>query len=484
MPSPPQSATTALPVYQLCPAAKAPNDRWVVERAIWGADANVSLHVLEAEVLRPSTPDGANVVSLLAFIADDSDPRHKVRLPHWNQLVMTGAPVWYNTLIDRLSCQWGASDTEPTKVRAVWFREKGHILGMLLQCGIPEPSIAQKPDGFAITLSTSSGRSEHLRLCPNKYNSKRFNVVLCTTHQFPNPKINRLDLVEWLEYHRLLGVDHVFFRDRTKVRSGHRIVNEGFHNISLQPYVRDGFVSYIPGPYHPPADWGSVYSDQPYTNIACYMRLRHAADWIATVDLDEMIDVQRPPTSPGAPSTPIYLPEYLSALPIQVEEVALMHCRLMTLDAGGNWLPHGRTPANKRRLILPSGTMRNCREDIPAGKSIGRTSAIGFSHVHYLHAGIGHPNSKEPPCAWRWGADASPKNPPPSCQHNADYPAKLLKSEHFQSYGVYDPYVGVNHGGGKWLNFRGYRGNATPAFINATLVKALEDRLAKVLPQK
>lgn len=51
-------ATSTPYVYQLCPAAKAPADRWVVERALWGADAQVSLHILEAEVLRPQVRCG------------------------------------------------------------------------------------------------------------------------------------------------------------------------------------------------------------------------------------------------------------------------------------------------------------------------------------------------------------------------------------------------------------------------------------------
>mmetsp|Transcript_18470 Transcript_18470/g.54768 ORF Transcript_18470/g.54768 Transcript_18470/m.54768 type:complete len:563 (+) Transcript_18470:45-1733(+) len=466
-------------VFQLCPAVPAPGDRWVVERGVWGAANKASLHVLEAEILRPAGHGGVAVVSLLTFIADDADEQHhKVRLPHWNPLVMTAPDAWYDALIDRLNCDWGSTYVA-TKIRAVWFREKGHRLGLLLQCAVPAAVVT--PGGFAVTLATPEGRSKNLRMCPNKYNAKRFNVVLCTTHQFPSPKIGRRDLVEWLEYHRAAGVDHVFFRDRINVRHGHRLVIDGFHNRSLQPYVEAGFVTYIPGPYHPPADWGSVYSDQLYTNTACYMRLRHAAEWIATVDLDEMIEVQQPSRVPGAAVLPAYLPSYLAALPASVEEVALMHCRLMTLGPKGEWVPHGRVPANKRRLVLPQGTMRNCREDIPAGKSIGRVRAIGFSHVHYLHAAVGHPTPNQPPCAWQWPANATISDvPPPSCVHNADYPARLLGSPHFKSYAVYDPFVGVNHGGGKWLNFRGFKGNATPAFINETLRVALYNTLRKV----
>ena len=102
------------------------------------------------------------------------------------------------------------------------------------------------------------------------------------------------------------------------------------------------------------------------------MRLRHAATWIGTVDLDEAIEIQQ--QQPDGTVTPQYLPEYLAALPATVQEVALMHCRLMTIpnrvpggppvpakhekiDGVDTWEPHGRNNKNDNRLILPSGTM-------------------------------------------------------------------------------------------------------------------------------
>ena len=148
-----------------------------------------------------------DVISLLAFIADDSDPKHKVQLPHWNPMVMTATREWYDAKIDVLWCEWPGTDggddsssTTKTKVRAVWFREKGHNLGLLIQCAVPRVDITRQASGFPVTLTTDRGRSEGVRMCPNKYSTRRWNVVLCTTHQFPNPKIGKRDLVEWLEY--------------------------------------------------------------------------------------------------------------------------------------------------------------------------------------------------------------------------------------------------------------------------------------------
>eukprot|EP00041_Stephanoeca_diplocostata_P021589 m.504461 g.504461 ORF g.504461 m.504461 type:complete len:75 (+) comp21860_c0_seq8:2673-2897(+) len=47
--------------------------------------------------------------------------------------------------------------------------------------------------------------------------------------------------------------------------------------------------------------------------------------------------------------------------------------------------------------------------------------------------------------------------------------------------GLYDHAVGVNHGGGKWLNFRGYHGNATDAFVNTSLNALLDSAITRRL---
>ena len=168
-----------------------------------------------------------------------------------------------------------------------------------------------------------------LSMCPNKYNRKMYKMALCTTSQFGN-RVQHQDVIEWLEYHRLIGVEHVFWRDRTN--HGRNAKGSGPNNATLRPYIDEGFVSYNPGPYHPPFDWGSVYSDQLYTNAACYMRLRHAVEWIATVDMDELIEVQheggvgieaknKGPIDAVRPAEPWHLREMLDSLPGTINEV-------------------------------------------------------------------------------------------------------------------------------------------------------------------
>lgn len=127
-------------------------------------------------------------------------------------------------------------------MRAVWFDERGHVLGLMLQCAVPPTSTALRDpaSGFSVVIKGTSGSGEALNMCTNKYNKPMWKMVLCTTSQFPNPKIGKEHVTEWLEYHRLQGVEHVFFRDRTKVYYSHGIYEGGWHNATLQPYVDDG----------------------------------------------------------------------------------------------------------------------------------------------------------------------------------------------------------------------------------------------------
>lgn len=164
------------------------------------------------------------------------------------------------------------------------------------------------------------------------------------------------------------------------------------------------------------------YSDQLYTNAACYMRLRHAVEWIGTVDMDELIEIQHEggvgipakelgPATKARAAKPWYLPEMLDSMPSNINEVALMHCRLMTLrdadEPTGKWKQFdwsGVGRVRNRRLVSSSRgpMMRNCRQDVPAGKSIGRASKVAFSHIHFLFPD-GLTDSKHP-CSWLWPA--------------------------------------------------------------------------------
>lgn len=86
-----------------------------------------------------------------------------------------------------------------------------------------------------------------------------------------------LDLREWLEFHRLAGIDHVYLYDDGSTDDSREIV---------RPYVSDGFVTYIP--------WSRFSSDPncnmqrlTYAHAICTFGERWR--WMAFIDLDEYL---------------------------------------------------------------------------------------------------------------------------------------------------------------------------------------------------
>ena len=63
---------------------------------------------------------------------------------------------------------------------------------------------------------------------------------------------------------------------------------------------------------------------------------------------------------------------------------------------------------------------RNCRFDIPAGKSLGRVADTSFSHVHFLYPSEHPALSQHPHCAWRWYNGTTPT----SCVISGNYPVR------------------------------------------------------------
>jgi hypothetical protein len=89
-------------------------------------------------------------------------------------------------------------------------------------------------------------------------------IVACLKNEAPN-------IVEWLEFHKLVGAEHFYLYD-----------NESTDNTKevLQPYVDAGEVSLF-------------YTDMDNCQFACYFNACHAfmdqSKWMAFIDLDEFL---------------------------------------------------------------------------------------------------------------------------------------------------------------------------------------------------
>ena len=518
-------------------------------------DTNTTLHLLEVEIL----PSGSHrhIISMLAVISNNTLKREKKQNGKKSFLWELWPPKVTAATVTGLRCVAGASSSDITRVRSLHFvhrvRVRGsrgvtrrpRFLGMLLQCELGPsaakwvnpgyPAMAHVKFSLEFQRANVDDDIAGIKHAATANPSKQFGVHLCGAVDVDVPPPDTLSLCtvsqfsqhspaalkEWIEYHRLLGVGRIHWLDRL---GGSNATGKGSNFHTLAPYIKQGLVIYASGVYHAPLDY-NVYVDQAYTNTACYMRLRHRFKWIATIDIDEFIDVQpRTPPAEGdnsehdAAATHTHnvraqqsatdaalglgLVPFLESLHTNFTEVNLMHCKMVAKPAGAGrkWRSFARHASG--RLIdtaratgsvpnVPthpkdstSGVYRNCRPDVPAGKAIGRAAAVPFSHVHFLWPGRYEVNSragaapKTSGCFWLWHGQqgSARKTPgldvPASCSIVADYPQVKKRPV---ATSVFQRWAGFNHAGGSlFIKFKGKQfGGATPAFANISLNKAL-----------
>ena len=114
---------------------------------------------------------------------------------------------------------------------------------------------------------------------------------------------DRARLVEWIEYHRLIGVDHFYIYDTSR--------QQGLHSVSsaLSDYVSEGVVTVVPWGYEncvrgmgggrfvtwrDAEEWGQVFKPpkaiaQSAALASCYSRYRSHTEYMMHIDDDEFI---------------------------------------------------------------------------------------------------------------------------------------------------------------------------------------------------
>ncbi len=108
--------------------------------------------------------------------------------------------------------------------------------------------------------------------------SKKYNLSICAVF-----KNEERYLREWIEYHRLIGVDHFYLYDNcSKDRSIDILI----------PYIREGLVTLIHWPDRIPeenvSEWALSTQLPAYENVAKYRGL-NATKWLAFIDVDEYL---------------------------------------------------------------------------------------------------------------------------------------------------------------------------------------------------
>lgn len=100
----------------------------------------------------------------------------------------------------------------------------------------------------------------------------KYNLSVCAIFQDEAPYLK-----EWIEYHRILGVEHFWLYNNNS--------QDDFFDI-LDPYIDQGIVELIDWPSPPEISW-IPYQKKAYNN--CIFRSKILTRWLAVIDIDEFI---------------------------------------------------------------------------------------------------------------------------------------------------------------------------------------------------
>lgn len=101
---------------------------------------------------------------------------------------------------------------------------------------------------------------------PKRKQRRKYHISICIMFKDEAPYLR-----EWIEYHRMIGVDHFYMYDNNS--------SDGFEEV-LAPYREEGIATLIP--WHQQHAQVDGYED-------CIRRFQSESDWIGFIDVDEFL---------------------------------------------------------------------------------------------------------------------------------------------------------------------------------------------------
>jgi len=170
-------------------------------------------------------------------------------------------------------------------------RDLAPLLAVLHKYGVPVPAPLRRagtPTTAAVpTCSHASLKQQHHHALSrgtvaNKQKTYEFDVAVCAAVTTSKPGLSREHLVEWVEYHRLVGVEHFVLYDVTAPgAAAAAAAAAGSLREMVADYVAEGIVSVVPWPYHDCATRTATAS--------CYSRHRRMARFVLATTVDDFV---------------------------------------------------------------------------------------------------------------------------------------------------------------------------------------------------
>lgn len=118
-----------------------------------------------------------------------------------------------------------------------------------------------------------------------------YNISLCTTLKNDMKE----EVVEWIEQHRILGVEHVFmFDSRIKVKNSKADDDSDEYQMDkiLNKYVESGILTLIPWYFSNCEDTSTDSVEKVTAESSCFLRFRSASQWIGFMPINEIIAIK------------------------------------------------------------------------------------------------------------------------------------------------------------------------------------------------
>lgn len=136
-----------------------------------------------------------------------------------------------------------------------------------------------------------------------------FNISLCTVLKDDD----KIEVVEWIEQHRVLGVEHIFMFDSRDKANRQYDDDDDIRRIDevLHKYKQAGILTLIPW-YFSNCDSADNSIEKVTAESSCFLRFRSASQWIGFIPLNEMITMKLDHSVGGSVLTD--LPNFISFL--------------------------------------------------------------------------------------------------------------------------------------------------------------------------
>eukprot|EP01041_Mallomonas_annulata_P002579 gene2579-5041_t len=216
----------------------------------------------------------------------------------------------------------------------------------------------------------------------------QYSLAVCTA----TSRSVREELVEWIEYHKLMGVDHFYIYNTAIEYNQQQLPN------TIKDYIRNGSVTVVSWPYSNCVDgmgagrWvhyldnGDSTFFQPPRAIAqtaalasCYSRYRSTTKWMAHIDDDEFLAINFGKSFGGRRvKTLVELVERISEMNPSTRAVYFKPLNIVECP--------GDSSVRKASKVLPRfGRWQTARAGVDwEGKMIMRSEAVGMFFVHYM----------------------------------------------------------------------------------------------------